>query len=264
MLRKSEQECACSVKGEKNMKRLLLIIAMLGLAATLGNSALAQDHFRCYPFASPQTLTTTFQLQDQFDVARGTLETINQLTSVRFCNPLEKIVNGVITPNFNPTHHLTMYQINPQPIITRTVTVRNQFGTQTLTTTAATTLAVPTGKSRPPAAPPPPATDCFDHYKCYTASGPSLVNISATLTDQFRTDTVQVMQPVIFCNPVKKIRNGVTTPITKPTVHLVCYSKTVVPFQATINIRNQFVTTNNVVVENPDLLCVPSLKLSWH
>lgn len=172
-------------------------------------------------------------------------------------------MNGVISPNFNPTHHLLIYQINPQTPVTRTVTVRNQFGTQTLTTTAATTLAVPTGKSLPPTAPPPPATDCFDHYKCYTATGPTLANTVATLTDQFRTDTVQVMQPVSFCNPVEKIRNGVTTPITKPTVHLVCYATSVVTFSTTINIKNQFVTMNNMVVHNPDLLCVPSLKLSF-
>ena len=234
---------------------------MLALTAALGGSALAQDHFRCYPIVNPQTLATTFQLQDQFDAPA--FETIHQITSVRFCNPLEKIVNGVISPNFNPTHHLTMYTIN-QPVVNHTVTVRNQFGTQTLTVNGPNVLAVPTGKAIPPAAPPPPATDCFDHYKCYSATGTALTNVSATLTDQFRTDTVQVTQPVSFCNPVEKIRNGVTTAITKPTVHLVCYATSSVAFQTTINIKNQFMTTNNVVVENPDLLCVPSLKLSWH
>jgi hypothetical protein len=246
------------------MKRLLLVITLLGLGAALGGSALAQDHFRCYPIANPVNLAIAAQLQDQFDAAMGTLENITELTHLRFCNPVEKIVNGVISPNFNPTHHLTMYQINPQAAVTRTVTVRNQFGTQTLTTTAANTLAVPTGKALPPTTPPPPATDCFDHYKCYAANGPALASTSATLTDQFRTDTVQVLQPVSFCNPVEKIRNGVTTPITKPTVHLVCYSTSVVHFRTTINIKNQFATNNNLTVQNPDLLCVPSLKLSWH
>lgn len=246
------------------MKRLLLMIALLGLAAALGGSALAQDHFRCYPISNPITVAVSVKLQDQFDAAMGTMENITDLTRLRFCNPVEKILNGVISPNFNPTHHLTMYTINPQAAVTRTVTVRNQFGTQILTTMAANTLAVPTGKSIPPAAPPPPATDCFDHYKCYAATGSALTNTSVTLTDQFRTDTVQVLQPVSFCNPVEKIRNGVTTPITKPTVHLVCYSTSIVTIpQITINIKNQF-ETSSLTVQNPDLLCVPSLKLSWH
>lgn len=246
------------------MKRLLMIIALLGVTAACGGSALAQDHLRCYPIASPVNIAVSAKLQDQFDAAMGTMENITELTHLRFCNPVEKIFNGVISPNFNPTHHLLMYTINPQVAVTRTVTVRNQFGTQTLTTMAANTLAAPTGKAIPPAAPPPPATDCFDHYKCYAATGPALTNTSVTLTDQFRTDTVQVLQPVSFCNPVVKIRNGVTTPITKPTVHLVCYSTSVVTFSTRINIDNQFQTTNNLTVQNPDLLCIPSLKLAWH
>jgi hypothetical protein len=156
---------------------------------------------------------------------------------------------------------LTMYQINPQSVINRTVVVHNQFGTQTLSVAAPEILAVPTGKSLPPSPPPPPPAD-LDHYKCYAASGPSLLNVIATLHDQFRTDTVHVLQPVRFCNPVEKIHNGVVTRILNPTVHLVCYSTTIVTSQNNINIRNQFVTTS-LVVQNPDLLCAPSSKLSW-
>jgi hypothetical protein len=133
---------------KKDMKRGLLTTMMLALIVFSG-SALAQvatvDHFRCYLVPATTALPVTVQLQDQFD-APNLFENINRLTTEHFCNPVEKIVNGVITPIVNPNHHLTMYQINPQSVINRTVVVHNQFGTQTLSVAAPEILAVPTGK----------------------------------------------------------------------------------------------------------------------
>lgn len=240
---------------------------MLAVTALFSGSALGQaarvDHFRCYVIPTTTVLATNIQLQDQFDSPTGTFENITSLTAVRFCNPVQKTVNGVVTPIVNPAHHLTMYQVNPQTTISRTVVVSNQFGTQTLSVAAPEILAVPTGKSIPPTPPPPPPTD-LDHYKCYAASGPSLTNVTATLTDQFRTDVVHVIQPVRFCNPVEKIHNGVITRILNPTVHLVCYSTSIVTFRTNINIKNQFVPNGaGLTVQNPDMLCAPSNKLSW-
>lgn len=245
------------------MKRILLLSIMLALTALFSGSALAQvDHFRCYVVPAAPTLAVNVQLQDQFDSPSGTFENITSLTAEHFCNPVQKTVNGVVTPIVNVNHHLTMYRINPQSTINRMVVVHNQFGQQTLSVAAPEILAVPTGKSIPPTPPPSPSTD-LDHYKCYAASGPSLVNVTATLADQFRTDVVHVIQPVRFCNPVEKIHNGVTTHILNPTIHLVCYSTTIVTSRNTINTKNQFVTTSGMTVQNPDLLCAPSTKLSW-
>jgi len=256
-----------SGKETTPMKRVWMIIAMQALVAAFSDSAPAQaatvDHFRCYLVPAATTMNVSARLQDQFDAATGSFENITTLTIEHFCNPVEKIVNGVVFPIINPAHHLTMFHINPQTTIARTVVVNNQFGTQTLSVADARWLAVPTGKSLPPNPPPPPSTD-LDHYKCYAASGPTLVNTVATLKDQFRSDTVNVLQPVRFCNPVEKIRNGVVTPIQHPTVHLVCYATSVINFQTRINIRNQFISLlSNLLVENPDLLCAPSSKLSW-
>lgn len=241
---------------------------MLALTALFSGSALAQagntvDHFRCYMVPTASALPTNIQLQDQFDSPTGMFENITSLTAEHFCNPVRKTVNGVATPIVNSAHHLTMYKVNPQTTISRTVVVSNQFGQQTLSVAAPEILAVPTGKSIPPTPPPPPPTD-LDHYKCYAASGPSLVNVTATLADQFRTDVVHVLQPVRFCNPVEKIHNGVITHILNPTIHLVCYSTTVVTSRNNINIKNQFVPNGAALtVQNPDLLCAPSSKLSW-
>jgi hypothetical protein len=176
---------------------------------------------------------------------------------------MQKTRNGVITPIVNVNHHLTMFSLNAQPIITRQVVVSNQFGQETLTTTDARFLAVPTGKGLPPTPAPPPPSD-LDHYKCYAASGPEIDGLIVDLKDQFTSETTAVLHPFLFCNPVKKIHNGIVTAIQHPDVHLTCYVTGTSNFSGTnINIRNQFVALNNQPVQQPDLLCVPTEKLQW-
>jgi hypothetical protein len=253
-------------EGVDVMKKYATLV-VLALALTSAMSAQAPpparvDHFRCYFVPQQPARPVNVQLQDQFDVALHTFEKINQLTIVHFCNPAEKIVNGVVTPIVNVNHHLTMFMINQQPAIARTVIVNNQFGNQTLSTADARILMVPTGKGLPPNPAPSPSTD-LDHYKCYAASGTTL-NRQATLSDQFFTGTTTVLQPVYFCNPVTKIHNNVTTGILNPDIHLVCYATppSTMPGR-TINLNNQF-GLFTIPVEQADLLCVPSLKLQWH
>jgi hypothetical protein len=263
------------------MKKICLSIAVLALTAILTGSALAQviaipsqavptptppleqrvDHFRCYLPLNNPVVNTNIQLIDQFDAALHSVENINQLILFRFCNPVKKQVGGVVTPMVSIKHHLTIFLINPQPIIMRTVTVRNQFGTQTLSVADARALAVPTGKAIYPNPAPPAPTD-MDHYKCYIASG-NPVNVLVTLSDQFFAESVWVTQPLAFCNPVKKIHDAITTTILNPDGHLVCYATTPSAFAgATVNISNQF-GLFTLELGRPDLLCVPSLKLAW-
>lgn len=250
------------------MKKIWLFIALLALTTIVSVSASAQippdqrvDHFRCYPPLTNPTIATNIQLIDQFDAAMHAVENINQLTIFRFCNPVQKTVNGVVTPMVSIKHHLTIFLINPQPIIMRTVVVKNQFGQQTLSVADARALAVPTGKAIQPN-PAPPAPVDMDHYKCYVASG-NPVNVLANLKDQFLSENVGITSPLAFCNPVKKIHGGVTTGILNPDVHLVCYATTASVFEgANINISNQF-GLFSLSLNRPDLLCVPSLKLAW-
>lgn len=263
------------------MKKVWLSIAVLALTAILTGSARAQaisipsqpvpsptppleqrvDHFRCYlPFNNP-VVNTNIQLIDQFDAAMHAVENINLLIIFRFCNPVTKSVAGVVTPMVSIKHHLTIFLINPQAIIMRTVTVKNQFGTQTLSVADARALAVPTGKAIFPN-PAPPAPIDMDHYKCYIASG-NPVNVLVTLSDQFFGESVWATQPLAFCNPVTKIHDSITTGILNPDGHLVCYVTTPSAFTgATVNISNQF-GLFTLDLGRPDLLCVPSLKLAW-
>ena len=154
-------------------------------------------------------------LQDQFDIAppSGTFlpwfwESVPDLRSLVFCNPVQKTYNGVTTQILHPDAHLLMYEINPQASTPCLVTVVNQFGTATLQTGRAVILAVPSGKALISAAgvpqipPIPPETE-LDHFKCYAAAGNN-IGVVVSLTDQFRTEQAQVLRPFLFCNPVVK------------------------------------------------------------
>jgi hypothetical protein len=271
-------------------------LATCALLASAG-SILAQtntgptglDHFNCYFAAQGLVQPVLARLQDQFDAAApaavflpGSFETVTDIRPALFCNPVQKTFNGVTTPILFPTAHLLMYTINPQPSTVRQVTVTNQFGGgQTLHTGRAEILAVPSGKSAIapsgafPGIPPIPSPQFLDHFKCYQASGEPVVKGVVTLKDQFQTSTVELLRPVLFCNPVEKVTinsnaatapSAVITPILHPTLHLTCYLTTPVPFQQPVVYNNQFVmpgTVPTLLLIQSELLCVPSLKQSW-
>lgn len=254
------------------MKRILFAMTLLALAVIFSAPAPAQtqpvfDHFLCYYVPNQPVLPIPLKLQDQFDAPAGTFESPTQLQIMRFCNPVTKVVGSTTYPIGNINHHLTLYQLNPQPIIPRKISFTNQFANNlVLYTSDPRVLAVPTGKGLPPDDPPSPSPD-LDHYKCYVASGPN-ANAVAILTDQFISNQrFLVVQPVLFCNPVMKINGSVTTPIQFPANHLTCYALTPLSVPATtINIANQFIANThglNITVNNPDMLCAPTTKNAW-
>src|SRR5579884_2366673 len=257
-------------------KLLLAFLAAAGLACAQPTVAPPNlDHFNCYFTDGPQ-FTVTATLQDQFDI--GFVETVKDLRLIRFCNPVQKTLrNGKVTPILHPDAHLALYLLNPQVTTPRVVVAVNQFGPQVLRTSHAVILGVPSGKVLPPATggqpqpPPIPNPQELDHFKCYLASGKSISTV-VSLKDQFQTDLASVLQPVLFCNPVNKTvttvtANGTTattiTKITNPAGHLICYVTAQKPFSQTIFYDNQFVPFASTPVTNPDLLCVPTLKLQW-
>jgi hypothetical protein len=245
------------------------------------------DHFNCYLAPGPIQPATAL-LHDQFDIAPpsatflpGFFETVTDLRSVLFCNPVQKtLVTGATTQILHADAHLMMYLINPQASTPRKVTVVNQFGTTTLQTGRALILAVPSGKAlltpagAAPALPAIPAQTELDHFKCYEAAGET-ATVPVTLTDQFRTEKVQVLRPILFCNPtLKEVLNGdnaiaavpTVTPVTYPLSHLTCYLTTPVPFQGVVVYNNQFVipgTFPTLTLSQSEILCVPSAKSSW-
>jgi hypothetical protein len=252
------------------MKRLCLAITLLALPVVFIGSASAQqtfDHYLCYFAPNQPVLQIPFELQDQFDV--DFFEIMSQAQIMRFCTPVQKVLKdaaGNITQTFpivNPAGHMTLWQFNPQPIIPRQVQYTNQFGKQTLFTSDPRVLAMPTGKALPPKAAPAPPPN-LDHYKCYVASGPN-ANVTVWLSDQFITNVAfSVLQPVLFCNPTKKLRPAVpgtptasTTAIQFPNNHLTCYAITPFSFATNANINNQFVV-QNLAFNTPDMLCAPS------
>jgi len=264
-----------------------LLVALAGTAAA--QTAPTLDHFYCY-FAQGEIRPKRFMLQDQFDVGLNPLippevETVQLLKIVRFCNPVQKTTaDGKVTGIQHPADHLAMYLFTPDPwsshpIIPRVVIIRNQFGTQRIRTANAVLLAVPSGKVWPVPVtnlPPPPniPTD-IDHFKCYLASGRA-IDRRVLLKDQFFQDTREgvlaaVLQPILFCNPVKKTIPPISptappsiTSITNPDGHLACYVTTRRNFQSTLLYDNQFSPQlAGLLVSRPDFLCVPSLKLKW-
>jgi hypothetical protein len=258
---------------------LLIVVGQVGAQPAPGPQSL--DHFNCYLAPGPVQLVN-LSLQDQFDI--GVTESVRDLRTYQLCNPVQKTLgtSGRVTPIQHPADHLIMYLINPQRNVPRYVQVENQFGNQYLRVGNAVILAVPSGKALPlPTAttiggtapmPPPIPTD-LDHFKCYVASGASLDKL-VTLKDQFQTEFVKILQPYLFCNPVKKtvvsvgaLTASTVTQITNPTAHLTCYTTTPKPFQANVYYNNQFVLPTaplpSLVVLQSEILCVPSLKLKW-
>jgi hypothetical protein len=212
------------------------------------------DHFFCYK-AKGQTIGVKVALQDQFD-SHPVVTVVG--APARFCNPVTKVHDNVVTEIRDPDAHLTFYRIRPVVSSLWSVLVANQFGRQKLRVGAATELAVPTFKMLPGHEPPAD----LDHFKCHRATG-DRVDESVVLKDQFQGAQVRVGAPVLFCNPTLKIHNGETTKVSHPEAHLTCYrTLPSTPFDKVVPVRNQFGKAK-LSLSSPNLLCVPSLKLAY-
>ncbi|MGH9657489.1 MAG: DUF7450 family protein [Bryobacteraceae bacterium] len=242
--------------------------AMAGLPGMAQHVTILPDHYKCYNFPTLQPFTTTISLRDQFDIALDRTEQIGDLRPFRLCNPVEKTIRRSKTPISRSDLHYTMFLIPPEEIVARDVVVFNQFGRQELHTRDAKVLMAPTGKTKcpiggcSPTTAPPLVPDKANHYKCYSAAGKRIL-ASARLEDQFHTEFVRVLEPILFCNPVEKVdAAGNKFEIVNAATHLTCYTITRVPILRDVIISNQFgsVTTR---VANADILCAPSQKVKW-
>jgi hypothetical protein len=87
------------------------------------------------------------------------------------------------------------------------------------------------------------------------------VNRDVTLTTQFGVEEVTVGEPVVFCNPAKKIdRYGIVYDVVDPDYHLVCYKidpPHLLGFPVVM--WDQFLQ-EQVHLTHSQWLCVPSLK----
>lgn len=211
------------------------------------------DHFKCYRSQSdnPGNIPPVL-LTDQFGHSEAQV-----LKSSRFCTPVQKEHNGVITPIKDRDAHLEFYDIavaDTPPL----VEVGNQFGPkQRLEVGHALYLVVPTQKIQPGNHPFP---QNLDHFKCYEAFGEP-VSIPVGLRDQFGEEPqVKVVDPQLLCNPTEKIHNNIETPILNPLDHLVCYRiENTIPLINGAFVRNQF-GQESLHLDIADLLCLPSTK----
>jgi hypothetical protein len=166
------------------------------------------QHFKCYktrqtnfPLFSPRLV----QLSDQFGTS-----TVTVRRPERLCNPADKNGEGI----GDPTVHGMCYRIAEKGFARRDVLVENQFGSQILRVTRPETLCNPAEKDGVPMA------TAANHLKCYRVRGmEKFVPLTVTAADQFETKTVQVLKPLLLCNPVDKNGEG----IEDPACHLVCY-----------------------------------------
>jgi hypothetical protein len=225
------------------------------------------DHFKCYIGDSDTPPDVTVELEDQFGVADGVVETADVEFLAFFCNPVAKTHLGITTPITNPDAHLEMYSIETDTQTERTVTINNQFGLQSLEDVSGSEyLAVPTQKVSVNGTPTGLGFPTgLDHFTCRESFGPD-VGATVTLFDQFHPtgETVVVLDPKLLCSPVKKEHPpGVFTPITNPDGVLVCYDFILQNnFSITLTTHNQFFppggAPDEMVIEEAFQLCVPS------
>ena len=210
----------------------------LALAATGCTPTLTVQHFRIYDVQSVP-FEAHVRLTDQLDPAAKDAK-LTVLT--HFANPSRKVHSGHTAGVDRPDEHFDVYALDqPQPEPRRTVRFRNQFGQHSVDIREPLSLLVPAQKTSHPGSSFP---DDLDHYKCYRIvainTAPSLPVV--TLGDQFGSHSgVQVKDPVLFCIPVKKEREGEPPKeIIKSFDHLAIYDLPPMAVPQQITTRDQF------------------------
>jgi hypothetical protein len=245
--------------------------AALLMAAALTSSAGAQppilkefDHYLCYKMTDAKIVPPPVILEDQFDQAEKTQESVKPKRATKLCNPLfEKNHEQVLV---DPVIHLMRYPFLKTPK-SKTVEVVNQFETVVLKTVNAVELMVPSTKN-PEVTPPPPTGEepSFEHYKCYTLAKATFKKKEVVVVDQFGIHTLLVTSRKSLCNPVTKIVAGRVFPIRRPERHLLCYAvKAPIEPERTVFTNNQFgperlVLRSTKTAGPATELCLPSLK----
>jgi hypothetical protein len=96
------------------------------------------------------------------------------------------------------------------------------------------------------------------HWKCYDAFPLTDPDVTVNLLDQFHLESnVVVGTGRYLCNPVEKNAEG---PPSFPDEHLACYEIVDAPLGELHALDDQFGNHPALLVENPELLCVPSIK----
>jgi len=250
-----------SARGRKVSLAIALAVAALAVAALLapppaaGAAAPKLDHFLVYQ-VERVAAKHKVELSDQFNLplAPAVLE-----FQTHFANPTRKKHPGGSAGIVDTDHHLSWYTA-PAPQPRRTVRFRNQFGQHSVDTGPSAFLLVPTQKTSDRGSEFPKD---LDHYRCYRVvkvnGAPAMPVVQ--LGDQFgRVGGLQVGQPILFCNPSRKVREG-EPPIgvQNATDHLAVYELPPRAVARRIKVRDQF-GDRALRVTRRVLLAVPTEK----
>lgn len=229
---------------------VLLVLTHSSARAFPSPDALNLDHFWCYN-TDGDPINEPVDLKDQFNPITVT-KTVGK--PKLFCNPAQKKHGDRVFKIIDPNAHLTFYEIDTPTAELIRVAVKNQFGRSQLKVyQPALYLATPTKKDNLP------EPTALDHFKCYQVKGRAL-NVPVGLKDQWhRSKNLVVGKPVLLCAPTSKVHRDKTFEIQHPKAHLVCYRLPEKQFTRVPLATDQF-TSRQLVVNNPNLLCVPSTK----
>jgi hypothetical protein len=227
------------------MALFLSLVFVAGLCVDGGwAQVLPENHYLVYDVPEAYTFGANIELLDQFRYFQTAAVVLDL-----FANPVMK--NN--EPIFDPLVHQTWWMLNDPQSIWWT-TLQNQFGVQRWQVKDGRFLVLPALKNQSGPVPP------WNHYKCYDAMGPAL-NIPVMLVDQFRSYSMVVTTPVLFCNPVEKKVDGVLYPIVHHETHLACYMlEPPMQYGLPVMAFDQFGDWHVTPIE-PCWLCLPTLKL---
>jgi hypothetical protein len=99
------------------------------------------NHYKCYEVDDAPTVDIVVGLVDQVDSVG-----VIVLTGELFCNPVEKTVDGITYPIFEPDVHLTCYRVQNDVSYNYTAIVTDQFGERDITIEQNTYLCLPAEK----------------------------------------------------------------------------------------------------------------------
>ena len=228
---------------------------LLGCRSAPGPAPAKLDHFLVYEVERIEA-GHEVRVSDQFNLplAPAVLE-----LQTHFANPTRKQHPGGSAGIVDTNHHLSWYVLRePQP--RRTVRFRNQFGQHSVNTGPSAFYLVPTEKSSDPGSEFPKD---LDHYRCYRVvrvnTAPALPVVQ--VGDQFGTVAgLQVGDPVLFCNPARKVREGEPpVGVQNADDHLAVYSLPPEDVSQAIKVRDQF-DDRELRVRRRVFLAVPTDK----
>lgn len=241
----------------RRVGRWLAMALSLALAAGVTGAAFAvENHYQVYE-VQEIPVEHRVELSDQFHLP---LEAALLEAQTHHANPTRKVHAGHQAGIGSTHHHLSWYRLAPDPEPRRTVRLRNQFGQQSIDIGEARYLLVPTQKLSDPHSEFPKD---LDHYRCYEVvrinTVPPLPVVQ--LGDQFETVFgLQVGDPVYFCPPVRKVREGEDPiDIQDAENHLTIYRLPPQAHEREITVLDQF-DKREVRVLRRVFLAVPTIK----